>query len=563
VSESLPPGLIKEMLEASSKLSSVPPFKAEYYMYANKLKFFISYAKHLTNMEYRKKGLKKDLPDIDVVFGNIEKYLSNLIKNFNLASFFSITPKPRFGLKVNRKQPLKFIVRNISDVELSNIKLDIQSSAEMEIAETGPFGGSEKYKPGEQRELNTLVIPRVVRQIAISFKINDRFCEPIYVSAERDNPFIPNQPAHHAHFVGREHELQSILEEIHQQHFLLFGPRRIGKTSILYQLREELKGGYIPIYISLQKLTARNGALLFDELISAVIRELQDFKIFSTTVPDSTDQSIQGIVNSLQDKRLTLLVDEMDVGKERVENFPVFLERMRAIIQQIPCIRIVFSSGPFITKALVDPKSPLYNMVSHIPVNRFTPGAGEKLIRLAEDKDIVFEENTIAECLQWSGNLPLYLQILGDRLYRIFKDKDNSERRVTQTILTRVKEDMINDNLEWEKLWNMLETTEEKTIIAILAHEGCAMAVPDVKNNIERLSGKRFSFARIKESLNNLVWHGLLDNKDGIYTLTTGLVRDWLTTQLYYPEEIQDLFYFANNNHENITRKAENTAQLL
>lgn len=104
-------------------------------------------------------------------------------------------------------------------------------------------------------------------------------------------------------------------------------------------------------------------------------------------------------------------------------------------MQQEGWLRIILSSGPFITRNLIDPQSPLFNMVSHISVNRLTTEAAEKLLRLAEDQDIVFEEDVIRDCLQWTGNLPLYLQILGDHIYQCFKNKNISERRVSQKIL--------------------------------------------------------------------------------------------------------------------------------
>jgi hypothetical protein len=377
---------------------------------------------------------------------------------------------------------------------------------------------------------------------------------------KRDNPFVPNQPAVGAHFVGREHELRKIREEIHQQHFLLFGPRRIGKTSLLYQLKDELEGGYVPVYLSLQKFAKLDGNALFKEVIREVISEFSRRNGLSASVFTSPYEGIETIKNHLHDQRLALLIDELDVGMA-IKDFAAFLERMRAMMQQTSYIRVIFSSGPFITRALVDPQSPLFNMVSPIPVSRFTPEASERLLRLAEDHDIVFEKNTIAECLAWTGNLPLYLQIMGDCFYQTLKDKDISQRGVTPQLVAHVKQTMTADIVEWERLWNT-RSHLEKAILALCAHQSSAIDVQCVKRGMENLLSRKFSFAQIKTGLANLVWHGLLDkNEDGKYTLTAELVRSWLTNQLYYPEEIQDLFHVANDN--DIGRSTESATQLF
>ncbi len=470
------------------------------------------------------------------------------IQRPDLNQFFSVTPKPKFGLKVNKNQKLGFVVRNLSENVISNVKMEFQSSAEIEI-----FQGREDktYQPHERNEALCSATPHVAKQIAISYKINNHFGEPIYVSAERDNPFIPNQPASLAHFIGRREELQRIREEIHQQHFLLFGPRRIGKTSLLFQIMEELQGSCIPVYISLQQFSKRDGESLFDEFIYKITRVLMERDILNASGLNTTEDRISEIIRCLHEKRLALLIDEMDVGKE-VENFDVFIERMRAVIQPVKCIRTVFSSGPFIYRDLVSPRSPLYNMVSQIPLSRFSDDEAKNLLRLAEDRDIVFEEEVIEECLKWTGGLPLYLQIMGDRLYQLLKDRNAAERRATRQIIEKIKQEMINNVFEWQRFWNMFDHME-KTILAICAHEEGPPDIPFVKNKIERFTRERLPFTRVREKLTNLVWHGLLDNSgNGEYGFTARLVHDWLKNKLYYPDEIQDLFFFGGDPHEAI-----------
>lgn len=452
-----------------------------------------------------------------------------------LSRLFSVTPKPRFGLKVAKQQSLKLTIKNPFNITIPDVNIEILSSAEIEISQHTKH--TKTYKPFEQSEILCSVKPHVAKQIVISYKINENFGDPLYISADRENPFVPHKPASNAHFVGRDKEIQIIREEIHQQHFLIFGPRRIGKTSLLFQLREELSESYVPIYISLQKFISRNGIDLFEEAMSDILIEIAKIEGFSSL--ETLGSKLTDVKEALKDRKLVLLIDEMDVG-QGIDGFSGFLERMRVLMQQETFVRVVFSAGPFITKDLVDPRSPLFNLLSHIPVNRFTSEAAERLLRLAEDQDIIFEGDMISEGLKWTGNLPLYLQILGNNIYQSLKDQDISNRRVSKAIMESIKKQMYNDVVEWERLWHTL-SKYEKAILAFYAHHDGILDVRGVRSGVEEISGQKIAISDIKSALTNLAWHGLIETDDQP-RLTSQLVHTWAKNQIYYPDEIEELF---------------------
>src|SRR5207245_1114087 len=59
-------------------------------------------------------------------------------------------------------------------------------------------------------------------------------------------------------FYGREVECERISSLLHDQALnrtiLLWGQRRIGKTSFVLRLKEQAQGGYLPVYIDMQGL---------------------------------------------------------------------------------------------------------------------------------------------------------------------------------------------------------------------------------------------------------------------------------------------------------------------
>jgi len=73
------------------------------------------------------------------------------------------------------------------------------------------------------------------------------------------NPYIAGGPVHEDRmFFGREAVLAAILNTIHNNSVLIYGERRIGKTSILHKLRRALQqrddapGAFFPVFVSLQ-----------------------------------------------------------------------------------------------------------------------------------------------------------------------------------------------------------------------------------------------------------------------------------------------------------------------
>jgi hypothetical protein len=92
----------------------------------------------------------------------------------------------------------------------------------------------------------------------------------------RENPYITGEPIHDPQrFYGRDPIIQNILDGIHNNSFIIYGERRIGKTSLLLQLEHHLntnqdaKYYFLPVYASLQGIPESN---FFNYLISKITR---------------------------------------------------------------------------------------------------------------------------------------------------------------------------------------------------------------------------------------------------------------------------------------------------
>ena len=106
------------------------------------------------------------------------------------------------------------------------------------------------------------------------------------------NPYIAGNPVRgETLFVGRSdilRDVQSLLRDPNANAIALYGQRRIGKTSILFQLEEQLaeSGKYLPVYFDLHDKADLSLAQILFRLAGQIARyvdvphlELADFDL--------------------------------------------------------------------------------------------------------------------------------------------------------------------------------------------------------------------------------------------------------------------------------------------
>ncbi|GAB4537203.1 MAG: hypothetical protein Kow0063_23630 [Anaerolineae bacterium] len=136
-------------------------------------------------------------------------------------------------------------------------------------------------------------------------------------------------------FFGRQEELVEIIEKrikhSHPISTILIGGRRIGKTSLLCQIRHRLlkhpnyDGGIlVPAYINLQASSGFNMSAVFDQIVSEIRHTLhQHWSLVVDSLDEVADDSYKGFrqrMQGIQDQfgerigspRFVILIDEAD-----------------------------------------------------------------------------------------------------------------------------------------------------------------------------------------------------------------------------------------------------------
>lgn len=224
------------------------------------------------------------------------------------------------------------------------------------------------------------------------------------------NPYISGEPVRRDDmFFGRRALLQRIVDTLHHNSIMIHGERRIGKTTLLYQLASVLRDvddadyWFVPVYIDLEGTDQEE---FFHSLIEEIVHAVEASLAVEVVAPGETGQlgyrgrenraytdrdfnrDLRQVVHALQDygeqhepgkqARLILLLDEMDV----VSGFDQLVQQqMRRIFMRDFAATVgAVVAGIRISKAWERVESPWFNLFNEIALEPFTREQGRELL---------------------------------------------------------------------------------------------------------------------------------------------------------------------------------------
>lgn len=243
----------------------------------------------------------------------------------------------------------------------------------------------------------------------------------------RYNPYIAGAPVRNPKmFFGREQLLQKIVNTLHNNSLMIYGPRRIGKTSLLHQLKQQLEQipdreyFFVPVYIDLQGTPEqRFFAVMMHDIVDGCESYLhlpEDLRIksgdgdYSARDFSADIKQILALLKPLSNKHLKLVllideVDELNAYSERAN------QKLRSIFMKTFAESLVaVMSGSFIRKHWESEGSPWYNFFEEIPLDSISRQDGEALIRRPVKGIFRYEDAAVDKILEYSENVPYRIQ---------------------------------------------------------------------------------------------------------------------------------------------------------
>jgi GAF domain-containing protein len=277
--------------------------------------------------------------------------------------------------------------------------------------------------------LNQIVQHTVSHDALIDALARELAAQDQLLAPKFNNPYIVGMPIIRPEMCfGREQLLQMMLSVLHQNSLLLYGPRRIGKTTLLQQLELRLRAlddpqyTFEPIFIDLQGIVeAHFFAHLMEEIVEYVGEPAQSLKL--RYMPDHTAYSgrdfyrdLRLIIKHLVQQaagtfaRLILLIDEADVMQSYDER--VLQEFRRCFMSKYAAHFGVVLSTVHVRQQWSRYESPLYNLFQQIEVPALNREATEELARMPVWGMYTYDEAAIDRIYELTGGQPMNTQLL-------------------------------------------------------------------------------------------------------------------------------------------------------
>lgn len=248
--------------------------------------------------------------------------------------------------------------------------------------------------------------------------------------ARRFNPYISGEPIREPDmFFGREELLQRIFNALHQNSIMIHGERRMGKTTLLYQLAGLLRQAddpewmFVPVYIDLEGTPEQR---FFYQLMEAIWHALQGFLTgttltlrFQTATPEAYSDrdfvaDLRALLRRVKDAvaprtlRVILLMDEMDV----VSSYNTLTQQQlrRILMSSLATHLGAVVAGVHISKDWDRLESPWYNLFNEIALEPFSPDEARELLTEPVRGIYEWEPEALEAVIRRAGGRPHRIQ---------------------------------------------------------------------------------------------------------------------------------------------------------
>jgi HEAT repeat protein len=382
------------------------------------------------------------------------------------------------------------------------------------------------------------------------------------------SPYIAGPPVKTPEmFYGRQstfHWIQENLSGTYQENVLvLFGERRTGKTSMLYQLQYNLPETYAFVLIDLQSIAyslSSTSDLLyamarkvvnglrrsgFDELPRP---ERQDFAAHPIEQFEELGETI-GQLATDTGRQAVIMLDEFDLLIEAVENGnvnPYVFDCIRGLMQHQDGLNFIFAGAHKLTAMLKNPQSILFNTALRRKVSFLDREDAERLIRGPVADVVWYDDLAVEKILRVTAGQPYFIQYICHEIVNLARrDVKNfvALRDVDRALLTTVQETTGIIRHSYMSL-----TAEEQVALAALARiTDDGRPFVGLEDIIETLRQDHVAIGKrdIIETLRQLADRDFIIERGGEaagrqYGFTMDLVRVWLEQNDEYSRLLEE-----------------------
>jgi guanosine-3',5'-bis(diphosphate) 3'-pyrophosphohydrolase len=363
----------------------------------------------------------------------------------------------------------------------------------------------------------------------------------------RSNPYSPGVAKGHR-FYGRELECERITTYLcdHSQNhaILLWGQKRIGKTSLVVRLQEQAQGRFLPVYMDMQAVKDGTNTQFLHQLmnrISLALRENDASQEISTPAfsrlkrdPlgyfDTYLSQVQQVVGHCP---LVIILDEFqclcDLQEVRVSRDAIF-SRLRSQSLHGHGVHLLLSGGGLLSQLLEQTGIvSLFNITQDEKLATLEMEAARRLIKDGLTKVGGISNTAIDSLLLVTAGHPYYLQLLCSHLYEQAQEK---RAKITRDFVASCIHNWLEkaDDSRFQHFWEGYDGDSAWRNKLILS------AIADLRGqndeveyeSVAAVTGSRVPERELVRTLDDLTNLGVLKHVHSRYTIEVKLFTHWL-----------------------------------
>jgi hypothetical protein len=365
------------------------------------------------------------------------------------------------------------------------------------------------------------------------------------------NPYIIGDPVIGKRFVGREdilRELQSMWSGDNLSSVVLYGHRRMGKTSILRNLEAYLPPAISVIYINLQRLATVTSLA---EVLLTMAEEIAQTLAIDAPEEEKISQHPEMYFNRYLDRLISqilpekaktgliIALDEFEIIEDLIEANTLprnFLGYLRSLVQSSPRLAFVFAGLHTLEEMTADYFHPFFGSVYPIPVSFLSPESTRVILAnpVGEDEDfpLDYTPSALDKIYQLTHGQPYLVQLIGFHLVR-FYNKQVFELQRPLDIRFQVEDVEKAIDAEFFQRGNYYFTGVWKQAKQDAAGQGEILIVlsPHLQGltRADLLSSTGLTATTLDRALKTLENHHVIECQDSRYRIAVELFRRWVS----------------------------------
>jgi hypothetical protein len=352
-------------------------------------------------------------------------------------------------------------------------------------------------------------------------------------------------------FYGRRDVFDWVAENIsgvqHENILILHGERRMGKTSILYQLLDHPPSPqHMCVFFSLELAITTSLGDLFYDMATAIQEELArravhvpeaDEREFLRHTQRAFRRFLDAVEVALGERRLLIMIDEIDILIAKVEEQVLSSDAfhlMRGIMQHSDKVAFIVTGAYRAREMLKDNKSILFNIARSCRISYLNEKEAEALIVEPVAGYLTYDNMVVNKILRVTACHPYFIQYICDSLVKLAQR--TRKNWVYLPDIDLVLQEVIRDNtgVLQNAVYAPLSKPEQKVLAALanVTDDRTIYVPPEVVAELLGRYGLDVAKSQLLGALRSLGERDLVDEKRMGQSLQYGfrmdLIRMWL-----------------------------------